>query len=57
MLFFNIHKNIIFFTKINETYFKTEYPEHNLVRARNQFALVKDMEDKMEQMENIIKNI
>lgn len=40
-----------------DTYFKTEYPEHNLVRARNQFALVKDMEDNMEQMENIIKNI
>jgi len=40
-----------------DTYFKIDYPEHNLVRAKNQFALVKDMEDKMEQMENIIKAI
>ncbi len=40
-----------------DTYFKTAYPEHNLVRARNQFALVKDMEDHMTEMEDIIKNI
>lgn len=40
-----------------DTYFKTDYPEHNLVRAKNQLALVKDMEDKMGQMEDIIRNI
>ena len=40
-----------------DTYFKTAYPEHNLVRAKNQFALVKDMEDKMDEMEEIIKSI
>ena len=40
-----------------DTYFKTAYPTHNLVRAKNQFALVSDMEDKMPQMEQIIKNI
>lgn len=40
-----------------DTYFRTTYPEHNLVRARNQFALVKDMEDKMDEMEEIIKSI
>ena len=40
-----------------DTYFKTAYPEHNLVRAKNQFALVADMERKMEQMQQIIKNI
>ena len=40
-----------------DTYFKTAYPTHNLVRAKNQFALVSDMEDKMAQMEQIIKNI
>ena len=40
-----------------DTYFRTAYPEHNLVRARNQFALVKDMEDKMDEMEEIIKSI
>lgn len=27
-----------------DRYFHTAYPEHNLVRARNQFALLKDME-------------
>lgn len=40
-----------------DTYFKTDYPEHNLVRARNQLALVKDMENKMDKMVDIIKNI
>lgn len=37
-----------------DTYFKTAYPEHNLVRARNQFALVADMEKHMAEMEAII---
>ena len=37
-----------------DVYFKTDYPEHNLVRARNQLALVKDMENKMEQMQEIV---
>lgn len=40
-----------------DTYFKTAYPEHNLVRAKNQFALVADIEKKMEQMQQIIKDI
>ncbi|MBQ7203587.1 MAG: aminoglycoside phosphotransferase family protein [Eubacterium sp.] len=39
-----------------DTYFKTEYPEHNLVRAKCQFALVADMERKMDEMERIIKS-
>lgn len=38
-----------------DTYFKTAYPEHNLVRAKDQFALVADMEKHMDEMENIIK--
>lgn len=38
-----------------DTYFKTSYDEHNLVRARNQFALVSDMEKNMDTMEEIIK--
>jgi hypothetical protein len=38
-----------------DVYFKIGYPEHNLVRCRTQFALVKDMEDKMEQMLEIVK--
>lgn len=37
-----------------DTYFKTAYPEHNLVRARNQFALITDMEKHMDEMESII---
>ena len=36
-----------------DTYFQTNYPEHNLVRCRTQFALVSDMESKMSQMEEI----
>jgi Ser/Thr protein kinase RdoA (MazF antagonist) len=38
-----------------DVYFKTSRPEHNLDRARNQFALVADMESKLEDMKNIIK--
>lgn len=37
-------------------YFKTNYPEHNLVRTRNQIALAKDMQKKMAQMEQIVKD-
>lgn len=36
-----------------DTYFKTAYPEHNLVRARTQFKLVKDMEENWQEMKNI----
>lgn len=38
-----------------DVYFKTEYPEHNLVRCRTQFALVADMEKKFGEMEEIVK--
>ncbi len=40
-----------------DRYFRTEYPEHNLVRARNQFKLVADMESKMDGMHAIIEKI
>lgn len=40
-----------------DVYFKTAYPEHNLVRAKNQLKLVADMDSKMTKMEEIIKNI
>ena len=36
-------------------YFKTDYPEHNLVRTRNQIALAKDMQEKLPLMEAIVK--
>lgn len=37
-----------------DIYFKTAYPQHNLDRARNQFKLVKDMEEKWADMTAII---
>lgn len=37
-----------------DLYFKTAYPEHNLVRARTQLKLVADMEAKWEQMKKIV---
>ncbi len=36
-------------------YFKINYPEHNLIRTRNQIALAKDMQKKMPLMEKIVK--
>ena len=40
-----------------DTYFKTSYPEHNLVRARTQLKLVAEMEEAMPQMEKAIEEI
>ncbi len=37
-----------------DTYFKTSYETHNLDRARNQIALVADIESKMEKIRSII---
>ncbi len=39
-----------------DTYFRTEYPNHNLDRARNQFKLVSDMEAKEEELSSICEN-
>lgn len=36
-----------------DTYFKTEYKEHNLVRAKDQLCLVGDIENKLSQMQKI----
>lgn len=36
-----------------DTYFKTTYPEHNLVRARTQFRLVEEMEQQFDKMQEI----
>ena len=38
-----------------DIYFHTNYPEHNLDRCRTQFELVKDMERKWTEMQEIIK--
>ena len=38
-----------------DVYFRTQYPEHNLDRARNQIKLLADIEFKMDEMNRIIK--
>ncbi|MBQ7598914.1 MAG: aminoglycoside phosphotransferase family protein [Clostridia bacterium] len=38
-----------------DTYFKIAAPDHNLVRARNQFKLVAEMERMMPELEQIVK--
>ncbi len=38
----------------NDVYFKTAYEDHNLVRARNQFALLQDLSNKEKELKNII---
>lgn len=40
-----------------DTYFSIAYPEHNLVRARNQFRLVEDMEAKWEDMQRLVLSL
>lgn len=40
-----------------DRYFKTAYPEHNLVRARAQMALCADMESKWAEMTRIVSRI
>ena len=41
---------------MGSTYFKINYPEHNLVRTRCQAALAKDMEKKLPDMEEIVRH-
>ena len=38
-----------------DIYFKTQYEDHNLSRARTQLKLVSDMENQMDQMEAIVQ--
>ncbi len=40
-----------------DTYFKTDYPEHNLVRCRTQFKLVQDIENHMDELNNCVDEI
>ena len=40
-----------------DVYFKVQYPEHNLVRARTQIKLVADMEKKMDEMNAIVARV
>jgi hypothetical protein len=48
-----------FFTDylMGDIYYKTDYPAHNLVRTRNQLALLQAMETAKENMESIIETI
>lgn len=39
---------------VGDTYFKTRYAEHNLVRARTQFKMVADMEKQLDEMKTIV---
>ena len=39
---------------VGDLYFKTNYPEHNLVRTRCQLALAKDIARKLPQMQEIV---
>lgn len=41
----------------SDHYFKTQYPDHNLVRARAQLKLVENMESKWYRMQRIVSNI
>ena len=38
-----------------DVYFRIHRPSHNLDRCRTQFRLVADMEDKMAQMQDIVR--
>ena len=40
-----------------DLYFKTTYPEHNLVRARTQMKLARDMQQKWEDMNRIVAKV
>lgn len=41
----------------NDVYFKTDYEKHNLVRAKNQFKLVKEIEKNEKVLEKMLENI
>ncbi|WP_289754796.1 phosphotransferase [uncultured Duncaniella sp.] len=40
-----------------DTYYKTEYPEHNLIRTKAQFALLRSIESKIDEMTDHIHNL
>jgi hypothetical protein len=40
-----------------DTYYKTKYPEHNLVRTKAQFKLLQSMEDQFEEIEEVVKKL
>jgi N-acetylhexosamine 1-kinase len=42
---------------VGDVYFGTDFPEHNLVRAKNQLSLAKDIETNLDEMKIIITEI
>ncbi len=40
-----------------DTYYKVKYPEHNLVRTRNQIALYKSMEQQYDAMKKVVEEL
>lgn len=40
-----------------DTYFRTEYPEHNLVRCKTQFKLVEDIERQMDELNSCVDEL
>lgn len=40
-----------------DTYFKTKHPEHNIERCRNQFALVRSIESRLEEMQAFVDSL
>ena len=40
-----------------DKYFKTLYPEHNLVRTRCQLALAKDFRNRKDELEQIVRGV
>lgn len=39
---------------MGDVYFKLDYPEHNLIRTRNQYKLASDMEKHLDEMQQIV---
>lgn len=40
-----------------DIYYKIKYPDHNIVRTRSQYRLLVDMENKYDEMVNIIREL
>ena len=49
-----IEKGYGYVAKNGDVYFRVAYPRHNLVRARNQLTLLRDMDDRFSEMQAIV---
>ena len=50
-------QTVRFFTDYidGDTYYKTAYPEHNLVRTKAQFKLLQSLEENFDKMQRIVE--